>query len=425
MAFAPGPLEHGTMQVAVFHPGTQHSRQTALALQELGRLAFLATGLFDFPDSRMRHLVQRLPSALARPLERELDRFAYGALDPAKVRAMARYELPERLAARLGAGGLAARLDTLLNRAFGRRVATMAAAEEPLALWGYDGSSFSAFTDPHTRDCYKILDRTMADSRSWNEERERIAETHGDWLTDGSPPWSKGRIERDDIEFAAADTIVCGSPFVMHTIRQHSKVAGIGEKLELLPYSFDAALFQTEARPLPVPTDEPVRFLFAGQVSARKGVQHVLEAIECLPRSAARLSLLGPVAIPDQILSSYRDRVDILGPVPRAQVPEIMRRHHALVFPSHNEGSAVVLLEALASGLAIIQTRAAGMGAGEKSGFILDKPAAVLVEQAMLALVEDRELLQSMREAAMDDAKRHGFSVYRNRVAALLEAKGI
>lgn len=411
--------------MAVFHPGTQHSRLSALALQELDRLAFLATGLFDHPSSRARRLVESLPGILARPLARELDRFSFPDLRPDLVRMMPRYELPERAAARMGARSLAARLDTALNRQFGRRVARMVAEEGPSIMWGYDGSSFSAFTDPRVRDRYKILDRTMADSRSWNEERERIAETHGDWLAGGSPAWDAGRIDRDDIEFDAADTILCGSPFVMRTIRQYSPLPGLDAKLELLPYCYDADLFDTEEEPMPVPPDQPVRFLFVGQVSARKGVQHALEAIECLPPSSARLTLLGPLAVPEKLLARYRDRVDILGPVPRAQVAEIMRRHHALVFPSHNEGSALVLPEAMASGLAIIQTAAAGLGASEESGFVLDRPAAVLVEQAMLALVEDRMLLQSMRKAARVEARRHNFAAYRSRIANLLAAKGL
>lgn len=420
MAFALRPLELLSMQVAVFHPGTQHSRQTAMALQQLGRLAFLATGLFDHPGSGLRRVANVLPERLARPLESELARFAFEGLDPDKVRAMARYELPERIAARLGAGDLAWRLDTMLNRAFGKRVARMAEREGPVALWGFDGSSSAAFADPRTSDCYKILDRTMADSRSWNEERDRIAETHGDWLGQGSPAWSVARIQSDDIEFDRADTILCGSPFVMETIRKYSSVDGVEGKLELLPYGFDTGLFHTGNAPRRVPEAEPVRFLFAGHVAARKGVQHVLEAFDRFPHGSARLTLLGQVAVPEALLARYRDRVDVMGPVPRSQVPAIMRAHHALVFPSHNEGSAVVLLEAMASGLSVIQTAASGMGASEESGFVIDRPSADGVEQAMAAMIDDRDRLQSMRLAAIEEAKARDFAAYRANIAALL-----
>ena len=413
------------MKTVVLHPGTQHSRQTALALQELDRLAFLVTGLFDHPGSLPHRLAEGLPGAPGRILKRELGRFASAGLDPAKVRAFPRYELPERLATRAGAVELGRRVDAVLNKAFGKRVAAIAAREGPFALWGYDNSAFAAFADPRTEGCPKILDRTIADGRYWNEEVARIADTHGDWLARGTPRWSEQRIERNDIEYATADRIVCGSPFVMESVTKYSPAPGLAEKLVLLPYSYDAALFAGAPDPQPVPKDEPVRFLFAGQVSARKGVQHIVDAIRALPKSGARLTLVGPVMVPEKLLAPVADRIDILGSVPRAEMPAIMRRHHALVFPSHCEGSAIVLIEAMASGLAIIQSAAAGLGASEKSGIVMAKPNAAQVEQAMTRLIEDRALLHAMRLAAMEEAKQRDFAAYRRRIDALLTEMGI
>ena len=413
------------MQVALLHPGTQHSRQTALALQELRRLAFYATGLFDHPGSKARAFADYLPGKLRDLFKVELSRFAFPGLDPAKVRAMPQYELPERIARRMGAGGLADALDARLNHAFGRRVAGMAGREGPLVLWGYDSASAVTFTDPRVRDFPKILDRTMADCRTWNLEREWIAQTHGDWLGKGSKGWSRTRIASDDVEFEAADVILCGSPFAMRTIAEHSPASGLADKLELLPYPFDRSLFTGCDVPQPVPPGEPVRFLFVGQVSARKGVQHLLEAIRRLPATEAKLTVVGTIAVPDDVLAPYRDRVEFTGPVLRTSVPDIMRRHHAFVFPSHYEGSAQVLPEAMASGLAVIQTAAAGLGASGKSGFVLDRPSAAGVEQAMQALVRDRELLHTMRLAALAESASRDFAAYRAGIADLLDRRGI
>ena len=413
------------MQTVVLHPGTQHSRQTALALQELDRLAFLFTGLFDHPLSVPHRFADKLPAFLQTRLKRELGRFASPALDPARVRAMPRYELPERLATRAGFPDLGRSIDAVLNKAFGKRAARLAEAEGPFVLWGYDNSAFAAFADPRTRDCPKVLDRTIGDGRYWNEEIERIAATHGDWLVGGTPRWREERIARNDIEYAHADRIVCGSPFVADSVARYSPVEGLREKLVLLPYSFDRTLFAGAPEPQPVPPGEPVRFLFAGQVSARKGIQHLLEAIARLPSGAARLSVVGPVMVPPHMLAPFADRVDFLGPVPRSDMPAIMRRHHALVFPSHFEGSALVLIEAMASGLAIIQSAAAGLGASARSGIVLDRPDAALLEQAMSGLLQDRETLHAMRLAAMEESQERDFDAYRGRIAALLGQMGV
>ena len=408
------------MKTLVLHPGTQHSRQTALALQELGRLECLVTGLFDFPDGAMRKLIDRLPGRLAVLLRKELWRFSSPGLDPDKVRAFPGYELPERLAYRAGAIPLGRRLDAVLNLRFGKRVAALAWREGPFALWGYDNSAFAAFADPRTEHCPKILDRTIADGRYWNEELERIADTHGDWLVGGTPGWDEQRIARNDIEYRLADRIVCGSPFVMQSVARYSPVPGLEKKLVLLPYCYDADLFSGAPRPQFVPSDEPVRFLFVGQISARKGIQHLLEAFSSLPTGSATLTLAGPIMVPEKQISPYRDRVDFLGALPRTDIPALMQRHHAFVFPSHFEGSAIALIEAMASGLAIVQTEAAGLGASNRSGFVLPRPDAGDVAEAMMALVDDRERLQAMRLAAMEDAEDRDFSAYRDRIGQLL-----
>ena len=413
------------MQVCVFHPGTQHSRQTALALQQLGKLAFLATGLFDDPDGAARRLVRLLPGGLRTPLEREMARFAFPALDAHKVRAFPQYELPERIARRLGSDGVAARLDTQLNAAFGKRIAGKIGTGDQLALWSYDGAAFAAFTDPRTAAVPKILDRTMAHGATWNAIRASALHTQGDWFADGSPAWSQDHLDRDEAEYAAADLIVCGSPFVMESLRTHSRVPDIAEKLALLPYPFDATQFAPAGPIDRASDDEPVRFLFVGQVSGRKGIRHVLEAIARLPADGASLTVVGNEAVPARLLAPYRDRVDFRGPVAKSEVAAIMRDHHAFVFPSYNEGSAIVLAEAMASGLAIIQTAAAGMGASKASGFVLDHPDTDLVETAMRALVNDRDRLHAMREAALEESKLRDFTAYREGVASVLERLGL
>ena len=413
------------MKTMVLHPGTQHSRQTALALQELGQLHCLLTGLFDHPGSTARSLIAPLPANLRKPFERELSRFASAGLDPTLVRSEPRFELPERIATRLGAPRLGRSIDAVLNASFGRYAARIAQREGPLVLWGFDDSAFAAFSDARTKNCPKVLDRTIADWRCWNEEIERIGETHGDWLAGDLPAMDGRKIARNDIEYENADRIVCGSPFVAQSILDYSPVPGLAGKLVQLPYTYDARLFAGAPTPRRTGDGEPVKFLFAGQVSARKGIHHLMEAIERLPRRDARLTVVGPVSVPERLLSRYCDRVEILGPVTRSEMPAIMQAHHALVFPSHFEGSAIVLIEAMASGLAIIQSAAAGLGASEDSGIVLERPDADRLEAAMLLLVRDRDRLHEMRLAAMKEATQRDFTAYRDGIAQLLDGMGV
>ena len=103
------------MKVAVFHPGTQHSWQTALALQQLDRLAWFATSIFYQPDRLPYRLERILPGQLGARLGREFRRFSHPLLDPALVRTSGLTEWLERIASRAGQRQLARWLDRFGN----------------------------------------------------------------------------------------------------------------------------------------------------------------------------------------------------------------------------------------------------------------------------------------------------------------------
>ncbi len=406
------------MKVAVFHPGTQHSWQTAYALQQLDCLEWYATSIFYKPDS-LPYLLERLPGPLGRRLGREFERFRHGGLDPALVRTSGLIEWFERIAARSGLHSAARRLDALGNQRFAAQIGREIRGPEPFALWGYNASSLSSFALGRAAGRQLILDRTIGDFRLYNRLMAQVAETHGEWFipTDRAVPASQ--IDRDQREYELADVILAGSEYCAQTVREYGG-PGIAAKVRVLPYCFDEALFAKAPAPRPLLTGEPVRFLFIGQINPRKGVHHLLEAFARIPAAAASLTMVGELRIPRRTFARYADRVTYVPTVPRAEIPAIMAAHHMLVFPSYFEGSALSLIEALASGMGVIQTRAAGNGATPQTGEVLEQPDTETLYAALMAAIEDRPRINQWRGAAQAEAARYAFSAYRANVAALL-----
>ena len=396
------------MKVGLFHPGTQHSRQTARALEALERLAWFATSIY--PSERLTRAFPRLAH------------FRDPDIDDRLVRSFGGEEWLERGFARAGLRSFAQAADRMGNHRFARRVAGIAAGED-LALWGFDGSSAATFRDPRLGARTKILDRTIGDWRSWNRIADHLRETWGDWVTASDAAVPDDRISNDREEYQGASHILCGAPFVARTIAEHED-AGIREKLRILPYCHDDRLFQAKREPEAIAPDEPIRFLFVGHLSLRKGLPILLEAFARLPDASARLTLAGELAVREAALRPYLDRVDYLGRVPRGAMPDLMRRHHVLVLPSWFEGSAITLLEARAMGLAVIQSDAAGIGADGSSGIVIGEPDTDRLEAAMASLLDDRAALSSMRVAAWRGASRHDHAAYTRDVADLLAAIG-
>ncbi|MDE2301564.1 MAG: glycosyltransferase family 4 protein [Sphingomonadales bacterium] len=407
------------MKVAVVHPGTQHSWQTALALQELGALHFYATSIFHQPGRFPYSLADRLPGAAGARLAREFARFSHPGLDPALVRTAGLSEWAERLAARAGARRLAQRIDRLGNRRFARSIAAELASAAPFALWAYNASARESFLAARAAGRLCILDRTIGDLRAYDAAMDVIAARHGDWILPGDRRIAPEVIARDEAEYALADRILVGCEHAAGTIRAHAAPA-IADKLEVLPYCWDEALFGAMPPPAPAAVDEPLRLLFVGQAHARKGIHLLLEAFAKLPPGLATLTVVGDIRVPRALFARHAAGVTHIAQVPRAEIPAIMARHHLLVFPSFFEGSALTLLEALAAGLAIIQTPAAGCGVTARCGLLLERPDGDLLFAALSEALRDRERLQHWREAAQVEARRYSFSRYRAGIDALL-----
>ncbi|QKG71924.1 glycosyltransferase family 4 protein [Erythrobacter mangrovi] len=410
-------------QVAVFHPGTQHSWQTARALQDLGQLAFYATSICYDPG-KWPYKAVRFPGPIGAALHREFSRFDIPGIDPGRIRTHGWQEWGERMAARAGLPAVARLLDTAGNRSFAQFASKEAIRADASAIWGYDNCALEAFAKLNGGSIKRILDVTIAPRRVLNRI---MAQLHDEWpqffvsTRREIPPLILKRTEQ---ELALADTIVVGSPFVRDTIISETPDPEIAQRIRVLPYCFDEALFAASPLPQARKQGEPVKFLFVGSVGPRKGAHLLLEAFLRIPEAEAQLTLLGSLDMPSATFTRYSDRVTHINQVPRSQVPAIMAQHDALVLPSFFEGSAITLLEALASGLALIQSQNAGLGGTAETGFVLDQLTIDALEEAILTTLSDRERLLDWRHNARQRARDFTYARYRQHIASLLAELG-
>ena len=404
--------------VAVFYPGTQHSWQTASALQQLDRLAWYATSIYYRPD-RFPYLLERLPGGIGRRIGNKFRRFHHPGLDPALVRTAGLSEWAERAAFTAGLPTLARRIDFAGNAAFGRGLRGAAGDPRVRALWGYNASSESLFAAPEARAKLKILDRTNGDWRAYNAAMEDVARAFPQWFLPVERRVPDFQIGRDQREYELADTILCGSEFAAETVRREGGT-GIAGKVRVLGYGYDEALFGNLPAPASIPPNEPVRFLFMGLAIPRKGIHHALEAIARIPPSAASLTVVGHLGVPPEAFAPYASRVTHRPTVARLEVPAIMAAHHVLVFPTYFEGAGIVLFEALAAGCALIQSDRAAPAVTPATGLMLEEVSTDALHRAMLTAIEDRPRLDAWRAAAQGEGRQHSFARYRDGIAALL-----
>ncbi|SDY32870.1 glycosyltransferase family 4 protein [Halopenitus persicus] len=183
-----------------------------------------------------------------------------------------------------------------------------------------------------------------------------------------SPPLSEDAVADEEQEYEAADYIVTPSEFAYQSFLDR----GFDERsVKCIPFGVDPPPTTSCSR-----DSETVRFLFAGNVSIRKGIPYLLEAWDKVDLPDAELAIASEVEKDLRpLISDYEERNDVrlLGWVD--DLEDCFNRSSVFVFPSLEEGSAIVTYEAMAAGLPLITTYNSGW-VGEDGVHGIEVPAA-------------------------------------------------
>lgn len=178
-------------------------------------------------------------------------------------------------------------------------------------------------------------------------------------------PFDKKTLKQAIKELNNADYIKIPSDFVEKSFLDQGFSK---EKLIKIPFGVDLKAFSTEKEK----HDKKFRAIFVGQVTLRKGIQYLLEAWSELNLKNSELVIVGNIC-PDAkfLFEKYSKNKNIIFKGHQDSKKEY-KFADIFVFPSIEEGSALVTYEAMASGLPIIVTFNTGSVAKNgKDGFII------------------------------------------------------
>lgn len=157
---------------------------------------------------------------------------------------------------------------------------------------------------------------------------------------------------------------------------------------------------------------QPVKFIYAGRLTARKGLLVLIEALGGCKDLAWTLTICGDGPFREQLTQrvnalGIRERVNLAGVLPSDKIQSVIRRHDWLVLPSiAKDGWGVVINEALAVGTRVICS--AICGASE----LVASPDEGLVVQHVsfdtLCPVLRRAIRLGRTQAALREKIRHG-----------------
>lgn len=150
--------------------------------------------------------------------------------------------------------------------------------------------------------------------------------------------------------------------------KQISKLYDIDrDKIIVMGAGYDSTIFYKSNKAKP--TNDVINVVYAGKLSYAKGVKFLIKAFEKLNKKRnekLKLTLFGEGSGSElkeikNLVECSKAKIELAGSVPQKKLGEVFRKSDIFCLPSFYEGLALVVIEALASGLRIVTTELPGI----------------------------------------------------------------
>ena len=352
------------MKVTVSVHGRWHAFELASELQDRGLLSQLLT---TYPRMAVKQITARTLPVTSKPsleLRRRIyDRWRFGA-----------------------------KPDGVIAAAFGRFASRQVSPDTNL-FTGWSSASLEAIPIVQGWGGKVVVERGSTHIQHQMDILRTGYERAGlPW--DGTDPLI---IERELAEYQAADAIAVPTTFARQTFIDQ----GIpGDKIIVNPYGTGLSGRVGGKEKI---GSGPLRLLFVGGVSVRKGAPWLIEALKELEGQVV-CRFAGPVepALRQMYGAGLPDNVELLGPLSSVDVDRELAAADVFCLPSLEEGFPLSVLEAMAAGLACVVTPAASGGVVRdgKNGVLVPSMDVRALVTALDGISADPSRLPGLGEAA-------------------------
>lgn len=396
------------MQVYLVHPtGNQNSRQLAIALASQQRLQEFATAL-AIPAQLVNN--RFIPSGLRAELQRRCFETAEQMRSVAIGAELARLACIRlrRDAGRMAVDNLYQEVDRCAAGRILRTVPTHVYAYEDGAL-----GSFEAARAVGARTFYELpIGHWQAHRALCDTEQQNHPEWAHTWALGDEP---EDKLQRKDEELAVADRVIVPSEFVKSTLLACGTPA---EKIVIVPYGCPPPKSGSLDPKAPA---APLRILFVGGLSQRKGLSDLVEATSGFGLHV-QVTAIGRGPARSMLPVKWR----VIDSLPHAEVLAEMRHHDVFIFPTRFEGRSLAVAEAVSCGLALITTRnsgAADLVEEGVNGWLTSIGDTEAISAKIELLLSKPDLLLSMKAESLRIAAQNSWTRYSNAMNTCLAAQ--
>lgn len=405
-------------RILIAHPsGNEFVRAALNGIHGLGLLDSFYTSVACFPGSNLDRLATAIP-ALS-----ELRKRSFASNLESKTKTLPFREIGRIAASKAGLKNLVKHevgyfsIDAVYH-SLDRQVASFierSSVEGIGAIYAFeDGAEFS-FNAAKRRNLKCFYDLPIG---YWRYARKLMAaeqELRPEWAgTITGFLDSEKKLARKDEEIRLADHIFVASTFTATSLKDYP---GKLPPVSVIPYAFPPV--NTE-RAYNTNHNVPLKLLFVGGLSQRKGIANVFEAVKPLGKQVS-LTIVGHKAVGDcAALNKALSEHKWIPSLPHAEILNLMRQHDVLLFPSLFEGFGLVITEAMSQGTPVITTdRTAGpdiLKNGE-NGWLIEAGSTIALQEALEKILEHRGVVESVGRAALKTAEKRPWTMYGSEIA--------
>jgi glycosyltransferase involved in cell wall biosynthesis len=205
-------------------------------------------------------------------------------------------------------------------------------------------------------------------------------------------------------EYEVADKIFSLSQFAKSTLSQNS----IDEtKVVVNSLGYDPSIFYPS--PLKTINNKPLKLIYAGIITKRKGIHLLLGAINSFQSREVELILIGPKGDASYLIDTYESQIKInyIEACAQDKLADYFREADVFVFPSYLDSWAAVVPEAMACGLPVITTNTTGASQmlSPDAGIVFEPGNKEQLKNAIQYFIDHKNIIPSMGKIASEQVK--------------------
>lgn len=277
-------------------------------------------------------------------------------------------------------------------------------------VYAYEDGALHSFKQASSQGIKKFYDLPIGYWRSSKQILEKERDTWPEWASTLSGlEDSEKKLHNKDEELGLADKIYVASSFTAATLKHYP---GYLAPVEIIPYGFPPVVTN---RKYNIIKNRPLRILFVGGLSQRKGIANLFAAVDEFNNHVSLTVVGKKPSIDCRALNEALAKHHWISSLPHDEILQLMRQSDVFIFPSLFEGFGLVITEAMSQGTPVITTdRTCGTDLieNEKNGWLIEAGSVSQLKEAIEKLIDKPELIELIGKAAMQTAANRPWPVY-------------